>query len=258
MQSKLKQTFKVLALLSIISCNYNSQDSTRKLKKKDTLLYAIYDSDNISKSIMSFTVLADSSFIFTNIVERPNYNKIEEFKGLVKIKNNHLDFFPFELDYNKSQNAELKNNYIDFEGGEFPFRMRIEKTKIQSPNYINYSRFPDIAVFKFIEKENSEHYKNYEINNDDLYKAEDILKQCFSDNKGKLTKYSDYVKQINAVKNKQNEIILFVHCYCKLDNFIKKEFRLAPIEMHDGGTCNVYIEINLSKNKYTHFHTAGF
>ena len=44
----------------------------------------------------------------------------------------------------------------------------------------------------------------------------------------------------------QNEIILFVHCYCKLDDFIK-EFRLTPIEMQDGGKCNVYIEINLSK-----------
>lgn len=258
MQRKLKQTFKVIALLTIISCNYNSQDATRKLKKKDTLLYAIEYSDDISKSIMSFTVFTDSSYVFTNIVERPNYNKTEEFKGLLKIKNNHLNLSPFELDYNKSQNAELKNNYIDFEGGEFPFRMKIEKTKIQSPNYINYSNFPDIAVFKFIEKENSGHYKNYEINNGDLYKAENILKQCFNDNKGKLNKYSDYVKQINAVKNLQNEIILFVHCYCKLDDFIKKEFRLTPIEMQDGGKCNVYIEINLSKNKYTHFHTAGF
>ncbi len=34
MQRKLKQTFKVIALLTIISCNYNSQDATRKLKKK--------------------------------------------------------------------------------------------------------------------------------------------------------------------------------------------------------------------------------
>lgn len=49
--------------------------------------------------------------------------------------------------------------------------MKIEKTKIQSPNYINYSNFPDIAVFKFIEKENSGHYKTIEINNGDLYKA---------------------------------------------------------------------------------------
>lgn len=57
---------------------------------------------------MSFTVFTDSSYVFTNIVERPNYNKTEEFKGLLKIKNNHLNLSPFELDYNKSQNAELK------------------------------------------------------------------------------------------------------------------------------------------------------
>lgn len=35
---------------------------------------------------MSFTVFTDSSYVFTNIVERPNYNKTEEFKGLLKIK----------------------------------------------------------------------------------------------------------------------------------------------------------------------------
>ena len=83
-----------------------------------------------------------------------------------------------------------------------------------------------------------------------------ILNKCFTDNKSKLKNKKEYVKQCRIVTNANNEIEVWINCYCK-DKYYESGFKYNLIQMNDGGNCNISVKINLSKKEYSELNIAG-
>ena len=68
-------------------------------KEKKLLLIATDKSSFINKTELTLKIFSDSTYVFNVNVNGQLYNKVENFKGYVKIKNDSLDFFPsrFEM-----------------------------------------------------------------------------------------------------------------------------------------------------------------
>ena len=248
----------LIIFTSLSSCNKLERKPVQN-SKKEALLIATHNSYAFSKIERTFKIFSDSTFEFTESLQEPNHTKKETFGGKAQIINDTIKFFPFELDFNRAETAVLKNGFIEFIDGEFPYRMLIENSKLEGKNLINYSKFNDYSVFTFYKKfqrfPEEKKYKNFDLSTKDLEKIEAILKKEFAQNKN-LKKYSEYIKQIMSVKNEQNENIILIRCFCKNSSSIE-DFRYHQIEMHDGGKCNIYIKLNLSKGKIEIFNIAG-
>ncbi|WP_333852170.1 hypothetical protein [Epilithonimonas sp.] len=246
---------RLLILFLCLSCKKLEKISER-ITQKDTLLIAKQEFSNFNKINRTFIIFSDSSYIFNDYLKETNHRKEESFEGILKIKNDTINFFPFELDYNEAETAVLKNGFIEFTDGEAPDRMKIEKTTLKVNNLIDFKSFKDYAVFTDYKKfENDNSYKSFDLTAKDLMKIETILKNEFQKNKH-LRKYSDYLKQVTSLKNEKNEEIVGIHCYCK-DDDLQESFQFYKIGMEDGGNCNVYIRLNLTTGKIEILNIAG-
>ena len=58
------------------------------------------------------------------------------------------------------------------------------------------------------------------------------------------------------VKNANNEIEVWISCYCK-NSFNKNGYKFYQIEVNDGGNCNILIKINITKERITELAIAG-
>ncbi len=83
-----------------------------------------------------------------------------------------------------------------------------------------------------------------------------ILKKMLLENNDKLRAFEDYIIQCCAIKNDQDEIEVFINLYCN-DEMINSRFKISTIRMKDGGSCNVSLKINLTKNTYSDLAIAG-
>lgn len=98
-----------LFLIAILFLNCNkSQNQSNKIIQKDTLLIAKQNFDGFRKINRTFTIFSDSTYTFREIIKDVNHSKEENFEGKLKIKNDTIKFFPFELDYNEAETAVLK------------------------------------------------------------------------------------------------------------------------------------------------------
>lgn len=248
--------FNLLIILTLfLSCHKLENKSNKKIQK-ETLLIAKQELSDFRKINRTFAIFSDSSYTFKEIIKDVNYSKEENFKGILKIKNDTIIFFPFELDYNEAETAVLKNGFIEFVDGEQPERMKIEKTSLKINNQIDFKNFKDYAVFTDYKKFDSDNRnKSIDLTTNDLKKIETILKIEFQKNK-RLRKYSDYLKQITSLKNEKNEAIIGIHCYCKNSHRLDS-FQFYKIGMKDGGNCNVFIRLNLTTGKIELVNIAG-
>lgn len=256
MKNLLKINFAVI-LFATLSCN--KAENTTLQNQKEVIFLSTQKFSDFNKIDRTFKIFKDSSYVFTEIVDEVNHKRNEIWEGNVKIKNDTLKFSPFELDYNNSETAVLKNGFIEFIDGEYLDKMKIEKTSLPIKNLIDFENFKDYALFTFYQKFNDlpsqKDFKNHDLTTKELMKIDTILKQEFSKN-NKLKPFSEYLKQIESVQNKKGDNIIFIHCYCKIKH-LEESFKYYQSSMMDGGKCNIFIQLNLTTGKIEVFNIAG-
>lgn len=143
---------KITAILLIfLSCNKSEKTKTRPEKK--VIFLATQKFSQLNEIDRTFKIFEDSTYLFNEKIVDINHSKVEHWEGKLQILKDSLKFFPFRLDYNRSENAVLKNGFIEFIDGEYPDRMKIEKTSLYVKNLINLKNFENYSVFTF--------YKNF-------------------------------------------------------------------------------------------------
>lgn len=244
------QIFLLIFLVAFSSCN--------KIEDKTPLLTASQNFNDLNYVKRVLTIYKDSSYVFIETKNEVNHNKIEKWEGNLKIKKDTITF-PLGLDYNKSETAVLKNGFIEFLDGEYPDRMKISQTSLLVKNNINLKKINNYAVFTFYKNHHNsaweKDFSNYDLNTAELLQIDSIFKEEFKNNK-KVRKYSDYLKQILAVRNSKNEIIVQSHFFCKTKSLLES-YEYYETNMMDGGDCNVYIELNLTTKRITFVKIAG-
>lgn len=245
--------FSLLFFILFWSCNKS------KIERKNPLLVASQEFNDLNKLKREFIIYSDSSYIFTEEYSETNHNKSERWKGKLEINNNIIKFIPFPLGYNSSETAVLKNGFVEFADGKYPDRMKILQTSLSVKNNIDLKNFKDYAVFTFYKNHHNSTWgkevSNYDINTNELLKVDSILKKEFENNK-ELREYNNYWKQIVSVKNSNNEILILTHFFCK-NKSLTETHQYHEISMMDGGNCNVYIELNLTTGKLISINIAG-
>lgn len=213
---------------------------------------------------LKLTTYSDSSYTCVKYETSPNYEKTEKFDGFFNITNDTINFFPSDFKLNYSTKAIIKNNFIEFIDGEYPLKIEIKKNTLKSKNQLNFNKIKDYAFFTFNKKYHSPIYygyipntiKPYDIKQSEFEDLNTILKKCFSENKSKLKDINNYVKQCIVVKNKKQEIEVWIRCYCK-SKYEKENYKYSIIQMNDGGNCNINLKINLTKQNYSELNISG-
>lgn len=249
---------KQIACILLVSMTFSCTKYSEKIEKK-ALLIATQKFSTLNEVDRMFEIYDDSSYVFKEIINDLDYNKIEVFKGIVKINNDTIEFFPSRLKYNNAEKAILKNGFVEFIDVKQSNKLKIEKTTLSVKNNIDFNEFKDYAVFTldsrfhtFLDEKNS---LNYDLNKEELKKIDGIIKTEITKN-DKLRSYDNYLKQLNASINKENEVIVFAHLFCKDDDLLER-FQYFEISINDGGNCNVYIQLNLSTEKIEKINIAG-
>jgi hypothetical protein len=232
----------IIAILSI-KC------SEPTLRTKELLVCEnIYE--DISTAKYCFKFYSDSTYIFILDEVEFNHEKHETFMGRCFMKNDTLTFFPSDFDLVKAEKAVLKYDFLEFIDGKHPYKLKILKSKlkqrlsIDTLKYKDYSLFTyDSAFYNYFDK----NVKSYDLNTNELFQVDQILNQCISQHLSMNSE--EYFKQCIAIKNPDNETIVWVNCLCKQDNF-SKAFRYEIIHVSDGGDCFFRVKINLSKGTY--------
>lgn len=257
---------KTKIILSIVALGLFSQckeDNSKKTIQKTEKISAINNYNFIGSSSLRFQFFSDSSYVFTIIEKDNNHNKIEKFNDFCYSKNDTIYFSPSRFGYNRSEKAVIKNNFIEFIGGNFPLKIEIQKNLLQTKNKLNLEKYNNYAFFSF-EEEFHENYFNYkpntvkpaDLNQKELVEIDQILKKCFSDNTSKLKKFDKYVNQCIVIINEKQEKEVLINSYCK-DPYNKNGFKYSLIQMNDGGNCNISLKINLTKHNYSDLSISG-
>jgi len=238
----------ILLLVLIFSCSKRSTE-------KEILVEAKLEMNIPIAEKMRFKFYADSSYIFS--VERMEFNhKIaEEFSGRCFLKNDTIIFNPFPFKYIETEKAVIKNGFIDFLIENSVWRLEITKNETHIKNKLNFDKLNDYAIFPYTSSIKSE-YVSHELNQHELELTKKLVISSFEENKSHVKKESDYFKQCVAVKNAQNEIEVWVNCFCKT-SFRKDDFKFRLINMDDGGKCNILVKLNVTKDKIIQFNIAG-
>lgn len=245
-----KRTLLFLISFLLFSCHNKNE------KEKELLLIATEKSSFINKSELTFKIFSDSTYIFNVNVKGQLYDKVENFRGYLKIKNDSIDFFPSRFEFIHAEKANLKNGYIEFINGNAPFRLKIDSTKLRVNNLINFSKFKNYAVFNYEKNEQeNDGNLNVDLNEKDIYEIESLLKPEFKKKKN-LNEYDKYLKQLIGYKKANGEKYVIVKCFCE-SRYLLDNFRKYVIEMNDGGKCNIFIVLNLTKKKIEIFSVAG-
>ena len=241
-----------------IQCKKNEKQKVEKVK----LLIAenIYDLSGTIK----LNIFSDSTYIFNIFKKDFNYEKIEKFNGRCYQKKDTIYFAPFEFEYNGSEKAIIKNNFIEFVGGKFPLKIEIKEHTLKSLNTLNFEEYIDYAIFSFDQNFYTPTYYGYkpntikaaDLDQNDLIKLDMVVKKCFSENGINLKDFNTYVKQCIPFMNSKNEKEVWISLYCK-DYHINKEYKYSIIRMNDGGNCNINLKINLTKRNYSELNIAG-
>ena len=134
------------------------------------------------------------------------------------------------------------------------FRMKIDSTKLKVNNLINFSKFQNYAVFNYEKENENDKNENINLSDTDIYEIENFLKAEFKNNTN-IYPYNKYLKQIVAYKNVKGEKYVYIKCFCQ-DKYELESFKKHIIQMHDGGKCNIFILLNLTKKKIEVFNVA--
>lgn len=248
-----RQYILIFIIISLFTqCKKSKIETLREPKIQQIFAENNYDLGGNVK----FELFSDSTYNFISTVKSPNYEKVEKFNGFCEVRNDTIYFKPFEFEYTDSEKAVIKNNFIEFISDKSSFRIEIKNNSLKTINKLDFTEFRDYAIFTFKPQNENSEFKPYDINQTELKEIDRILSKCFTENKSKLKSKNEYVKQCRIVTNANNEIEVWVNCYCK-DKYDKSGFKYNLIQMNDGGNCNFSVKINLSKKEYSELNIAG-
>ncbi|MCR4031112.1 hypothetical protein [Flavobacterium panacis] len=262
MRMSIKIILSVIILGLSIQCKQNEEKQKNKPQKIEKIL-AINNYKFIGSTSLKFQFFSDSSYTFTIIKKEDDYEKLEIFKGSCFVKNDTIYFKPFEFKFDRSsEKAVIKNNFIEFD--KSALKIEIKKNLFKTKNELDFTKFKDYAIFSFNQEMHSSVYygyepntiKPYDLTQKELVETDLILKKCFSENKSKLEKFDQYIKQCIVVINKKQEKEVWISCYCN-DFYFKDTFKYDLIRMNDGGNCNINLKINLTKHNYSDLNISG-
>ncbi|MCK8143352.1 hypothetical protein MW871_15785 [Flavobacterium sp. I-SCBP12n] len=248
-----RQYILIFTILSLFTqCKKSKIETLKQSKIEQIFAENNYDLGGNVK----FELFSDSTYNLISTVKSPNYEKTEKFNGFCEVKNDTIYFKPFEFEYTDSEKAVIKNNFIEFISEKSSFRIEIKKNTFKTRNKLDFTKFKDYAIFTYKPENKNSEYKPYDINQTELEEIDRILTKSFEENKSKLKSKNEYVKQCRIVTNANNEIEIWINCYCK-NKYDKSGFKYNLIQMNDGGKCNISIKINLTKKEYSELNIAG-
>lgn len=255
---------KILLSLIILSLFIQCKNDKSKYKKpKIEKISAINNYNFVGNTSLKFQLFSDSSYVFTITEKDENHEKVEKFDDFCYSKKDTIYFSQTRFRYNRSEKAVIKNNFIEFIGGDFPLKIEIQKNQLWTKNKLNLEKYKDYAFFSFEAQFHEKYFsdkpntlKPSDLNQKELVEIDQILKKCFSDNKSKLRKFDKYIKQCIVVINKKQEKEVLINSYCK-DPYSKNDFKYSLIQMDDGGNCNISLKINLTKHNYSDLNISG-
>lgn len=238
-------------------------DKSKNIAQKTEQVSAINTYNFIGNTSLKFQFFSDSSYIFTIMDKDSNHYKIERFNDFCYSKNDTIYFSQTRFRYNRSEKAVIKNNFIEFIGGDFPLKIEIKKNLLHTKNRLNLEKYNNYAFFSFEEEFHKRYFnskpntlKASDLNQQELVELDQILKKCFSDNASKLRKFDKYVNQCIIIINEKLEKEILIKSYCK-DSYDKNGFKYSLIMMDDGGNCNIGLKINLTKHNYSDLYISG-
>ena len=253
-------------LYFLILCLFINCKKEKNNIEKQTKIEQIYAENDYGmfRDKISLKIYSDSTYICEKNEKNPEYEKREVFNGAYKIINDTINFFPSNFRPINATKALIKNNFIEFVDGEFPLKIEIKKNILKSKQNLDLTKFKSYAIFTFNEKFNRYVFYTskqksiiaYDLNQNEIEEIHTILSKCFLENKTKLNKESDYVKQCIAIKNSKNEIEVWIACFCK-ESSIGNSYKYSLISMSDGGNCNISLKINLTKHICTELNISG-
>lgn len=222
--------------------------------KKENLLEAEFSSDSFGDYRKKLTIKNDRTFevkVYNKVFDDPI--KKDSLSGKVKIENDTL-YFDSKNKFFWAEKAILKNGYIEFFQDEQVYKLEIIKSKLKQSQTIDYSLFPNYAVYPFIN--NNTELRYYELTTKYLVLIDKLIRYEIGTN-SELRNYENYIFQVTAFLNSKNEILVDVDLFCN-DRFYINSFKFNQIKINDGENCNVWIELNLSKNEILETHISGF
>lgn len=239
---------KYFILVIFISLFFNSCK-----KEKENLLEAEFTSADFGDYRKKLIIKNDSTFdlkIYDKVFDDPV--KKDSLSGKVKIENDTI-FFDSKNNYFWAKKAILKNGFVEFFQDEQVYKLEIIKSKLNQFETVDFYQFPNYAVFPFIN--NNTELRYYELTTKDLEQIDKLIRNEINTN-SKLRNYENYIFQVTAFLNSKNEILVDVDLFCN-DRFSINRFKFNQIRKKDGGNCNVWIELILSKNEILNTHIAG-
>ncbi|PDS24948.1 hypothetical protein [Flavobacterium branchiophilum] len=253
-----------IILFIILSLFINCKKEKIKIEKQTKFVQIYAENDYGMFGKINLKIYSDNTYNCVRYETSPNYEKTEKFNGFLKIVNDTINFFPFDFKPNYSTKAVIKNNFVEFVDGEYPLKIEIKRSKLNSKNSLKFDKIKDYAIFTFNEKYHSNIYygykpklvKAYDLKQKELEELDTILKKCFVENNSKLKDIDNYVKQCIVVINSKKEIEVWVSCYCK-NKYEKDNYKYSIIQMHDGGNCNINLKVNLTNHNYSELNISG-
>lgn len=203
------------------------------------------------------TFYRDSSFSFKEI----NHTSIPEIKidciGKYLIKNDTA-YLSSKIVFGKGNIAIIKDGFIEFINGDYPYKFQIIKSNIPLKQSIFVDKFADYSSFVF----NPDFYdfftsnsKPYDLNLHELVQLDSLLKVCIKENSNEISKpFEIYYKICVAVITPEKEKQVRVSCACK-SGFSDALYRNDKV--CDGGDCYFRVIINLSNLSYHNFNVNG-
>ncbi len=222
-------------------------------KENENLLEAEFTSTSFGDYRKQLLIKKDSTFelkVYDKVFDDPI--KKDSLFGKVKIHQDTI-YFNDSNSFFWADKAILKNGFIEFFLDDETYKLEIIQTKLNQLNTIDYSQFPNYAVFPF-SRSNLE-INFFEVTSAELTQIDKLIRYEISTNSN-LRDYQDYLFQVTVFSNSNNEIIADVDLFCG-GHYRDNAFKFNQIRMNGGGNCNVWIELNLSKNEILNTHIAG-
>lgn len=228
-----------------------------KCKAAKEILFAKDIFNHSSYEKFEFRLFSDSTYIFNYLEKEWANEKNEKFRGRFHIKSDTIIFFPFRFKFKNCEKAVIKEGFIEFLDGEYPFRIKIQRTTLNAKVSFDTLTFNKYAFFSY----DRNHYncfdggifKSIALDNSDLIKLDSILTACIK--KSKLISYkpNQYYKQCIAIIDSSGDKIVWINLNC--GNMYYK-YRIDYVR--DGGDCYAELKVNLTKLKWYDLQVNGY
>jgi len=225
--------------------------------KDKVLLYSELRYSSLMDEHYSFKIKKDSTYQFhSNKVLFDESSEKDSLGGIISLKNDTIYLKANKVNENfQFDKAILKNGFIEFIHDS---RCCIQKYRLVHSQFtekvtIDFSNYPKYAVFPYLSDKENE--ITYDLDQNDIQSIDVLLQKEMQSNL-ELRDYKDYLIQLSSYQDIRKEIMVIAHLIC--ENFTRDErFKYQEISIKDGGDCNVYIKINLTKKEVDEVLIAG-